>query len=72
MADYDVGRLLLARSPRFQALLDKSRQSIKAGKGVSRAEFWQAVKQRNYKQANQKSTSPWPDQDNSPAESNKA
>jgi hypothetical protein len=54
MADYDVGRLLLARSPRFQALLDKSRQSIKAGKGLSRAEFWQAVKQRNHKQENQK------------------
>jgi len=57
MADDDVGRLLLARSPRFQALLDKSRQSIKAGRGLSRADFWQAVKQRNHKQANQKSVS---------------
>jgi hypothetical protein len=57
MADHDVGRLLLARSPRFQALLDKARQSIKTGKGLSRAEFWQAVKQRNHKLENQKSVS---------------
>ena len=35
--DDDLERLLLARSPRFQSLLDKSRKSIKAGKGLSRA-----------------------------------
>jgi prevent-host-death family protein len=29
--DDDLERMLLARSPRFQALLNKSRQSIKAG-----------------------------------------
>jgi len=42
----DLERLVLARSPRFQALLEKSRQSIKAGKGLSRKEFWQAVAER--------------------------
>ena len=44
--DDDLERLILARSPRFQALLDQSRQSIQAGKGLSRAEFWEAVRQR--------------------------
>ena len=29
--DDDLERMLLARSPRFQAILNKSRQSIKAG-----------------------------------------
>ncbi len=43
--DDDLERILLARSPRFQALLNKSRRSIKAGKGLSRDEFWKTVKQ---------------------------
>jgi len=43
----DLERLVLARSPRFQALLNKSRQSIQAGKGLPRDEFWKAVKQRH-------------------------
>ncbi len=43
--DDDLERILLARSPRFQAMLNKSRQSIKAGKGLSRDEFWKTVKQ---------------------------
>lgn len=42
----DLARLLLGRSPRFQALLDKSRQSIRAGKGLLRDEFWKAAKAR--------------------------
>jgi prevent-host-death family protein len=45
----DLDRLMLARSPRFQALLDKSRRSIQAGKGLSRDEFWKAVKRRRRK-----------------------
>ena len=39
----DLESLVLSRSPRFQAMLNKSRQSIKAGKGLSRDDFWQAV-----------------------------
>ena len=39
----DLESLVLSRSPRFQAILNKSRQSIKAGKGLSRNDFWQAV-----------------------------
>ena len=44
--DDDLESLILARSPRFQALLEKSRKSIKAGKGVSQEDFWQAVAER--------------------------
>jgi len=40
-------RLILAHSPRFQALIEKSRRSIKAGKGVSHEEFWKTVAQRH-------------------------
>ena len=52
--DDDLERILLARSPRFQALLDRSRQSIAAGKGLSSKEFWKAVRKRtgNRKQSN--------------------
>ena len=45
--DDDLERMLLARSPRFQAMLNKSRHSIQAGKGLSRNEFWKAVKQQH-------------------------
>ena len=44
--DDDLERLLLGRSPRFRALLDRSRQSIKEGKGLSESDFWQAVRKR--------------------------
>jgi prevent-host-death family protein len=42
----DLERILLGRSPRFQALLDRSRQSIEEGKGLSEEEFWEAVRKR--------------------------
>lgn len=44
--DDDLERLLLGRSPRFRALLDRSRQSIKEGKGLSEKAFWEAVRKR--------------------------
>jgi antitoxin (DNA-binding transcriptional repressor) of toxin-antitoxin stability system len=44
--DDDLERLLLGRSPRFQALLNRSRQSIKRGKGLSEEDFWEAVRKR--------------------------
>ena len=44
--DDDLESLILARSPRFQALLEKSRKSIKAGKGLSHEDFWKAVAER--------------------------
>ncbi len=44
--DDDLERLMLGRSPRFQALLNRSRQSIQQGKGLSEKEFWEAVRKR--------------------------
>lgn len=52
--DDDLERLLLGRSPRFQALLGRSRQSIKAGKGLSEKEFWAAVRKRAQERKNSK------------------
>jgi prevent-host-death family protein len=44
--DDDLERLMLGRSPRFQALLDRSRQSLKEGRGLSAKDFWKAVRKR--------------------------
>jgi prevent-host-death family protein len=44
--DDDLERLMLGRSPRFRALLDRCRESSKEGKGLSEKEFWDAVRQR--------------------------
>lgn len=44
--DDDLERLILARSPPFQTLLEKSRQSIRAGRGLPHKEFWKAVARR--------------------------
>jgi len=45
--DDDLERLMLARSRRFQALLKRSRKSIKEGRGLSEREFWKAVQARS-------------------------
>ena len=39
----DLRRLVLAYSPRFQAVLEKSRASIRAGQGLTRNTFWKAA-----------------------------
>jgi prevent-host-death family protein len=39
----DLRRLVLTHSPRFQAVLEKSRASIRAGQGLARNTFWKAV-----------------------------
>ena len=44
--DDDLESLLLARSPRFQALLERSRKDLKAGKGLSSEQFWRTVNDR--------------------------
>ena len=58
--DDDLESLLLARSPRFRALLDKSRGSISAGKGLGVSDFWKAVAGRHRKQAAGKQASKVP------------
>jgi len=37
---------ILSHSPRLEEILQKSRDSIKAGKGLSEGEFWKAVADR--------------------------
>lgn len=49
--DDDLEGLLLARSPRFQSLLARSRESIKQGKGLSGEDFWKAVAERTPEKA---------------------
>ena len=49
--DADLENLMLSRSPRFQALLDKSRESVQAGKGLSEKQFWKAVAPRSKRKA---------------------
>ena len=44
--DDDLERLPLERSPCFQAMLNRSRRSIKAGEGLSEEDFWKAVRER--------------------------
>ena len=44
--DDDLESILIARSPRFQALLERSRQSSQAGEGPPEAQFWKAAEER--------------------------
>ena len=41
--DDELERLLLAHSPKFQALLDKSRRQIDETGGIPHEQFWQEV-----------------------------
>lgn len=36
----EIERLLMAYSPRLRAILDRSREQIEAGQGLSEEEFW--------------------------------
>lgn len=47
----DLEYLVLVHSPRFQALLAKSRGSIRAGRGLSPTAFWRVVSERQKKKA---------------------
>ncbi len=44
--DDDLEGLLLARSKRFRGVLEKSRRSLRAGKGLAREGFWKKVARR--------------------------
>jgi prevent-host-death family protein len=41
--DDELERLVLAHSPKFQALLDKSRRQIEETGGIPHEQFWQEV-----------------------------
>lgn len=39
----ELERLILAHSPKFQAILKKGREQIQAGQSIEHEEFWQQV-----------------------------
>jgi prevent-host-death family protein len=45
--DDELERLVLAHSPKFQALLDKSRRQIEQTGGIPHEQFWREVKAEN-------------------------
>src|SRR5436189_5461961 len=47
--DDELERLVLAHSPKFQALLDKSRQQIEDTGGIPHEQFWSEVAAENRK-----------------------
>jgi hypothetical protein len=54
----DLERLLLARNPRFQALMAQAEESIKAGRTLSSDEFWRQAYARADARAASQVTSP--------------
>src|SRR5712692_2785427 len=50
--DDELERLLLAHSPKFQALLDKSRGQIEETGGIPHEQFWREVKAESRNPAN--------------------
>src|SRR5262245_51234083 len=49
--DDELERLVLAHSPKFQALLDKSRRQIEETGGIPHEQFWSEVKAESRKPA---------------------
>lgn len=49
--DDELERLLLGHSPKFQALLDKSRRQIEETGGIPHDQFWREVKAASRKPA---------------------
>lgn len=41
--DEDLERLILAHSPRLQAILETGRQQIREGQGISHEDFWRKM-----------------------------
>jgi len=54
--DDELERLVLAHSPKFQALLDRSRRQIEKTGGIPHDEFWRQVAERRQKSDKAKST----------------
>lgn len=54
----DLERLLLARNPRFQAIMAQAEETIKAGRTLSSDEFWRQAYARADTRAASQATSP--------------
>ena len=52
--DDELERLILAHSPKFQALLDKSRRQIDETGGVPHEQFWREAADENNEKARKK------------------
>jgi prevent-host-death family protein len=39
----ELERLILAHSPKFQAILKKGREQVRAGQGIEHEEFWRQI-----------------------------
>jgi prevent-host-death family protein len=48
--DEELERLVLAHSPRMQALLETSRQQIREDKGISHEDFWHEMDEEKPRQ----------------------
>ena len=46
----ELERLMMAHSPRLQALLKTARQRIQAGEGIPSEEFWRQVRENDRKE----------------------
>lgn len=44
--DDELERILLAHSPKFQAMLDEAEQRIQETGGIKHEEFWRAIEER--------------------------
>ena len=53
--DDELERLVLAHSPKFQALLDKSRRQIEETGGIPHEQFWREVEAESRKAAGKRS-----------------
>ena len=53
--DDELERLVLAHSPRLQALLETSRQQIREGEGISHENFWLEMDKEKPSQGRRKS-----------------
>lgn len=54
--DEELERLLLAHSPRLQALLETGRQQIRSGQGISHEDFWRGVDEEGPKTKRRRKT----------------
>jgi prevent-host-death family protein len=57
--DDELERLVLAHSPKFQALLEKSRRQIAEGRGIGHDEFWRQVEGETGTPVKRRKSSPW-------------
>ena len=54
--DEELERLVLAHSPRLQAILETARQQIREGEGISHENFWQEMEEEPGKKSRGKTS----------------